>query len=720
MVAEGSFCRKDFLDLVASEGLATRTIFVSDDQTRSSMTAQLATGRSFVVVDGEEVASNLRQEVFRLAMPRSETRIAISDLELRFTLAGHDMQGEIVDISNQGCAVRLPFFGGRAPVPGTSLEALAVVRGRRVIVDDIGGVVRHLGHDRASNGFRLGIEFLTRAASSQPPVREVITEKPAHVAAMFEALAGIEGAMSFVCVGEDGEILRATLDDFAPETKMLKVRGSPARQLESGDVLQGSFECDGTQHQFWTAVRDAQADAVIVGLPRTIVSKRNRGVQRFRPSEDAPVQITVRSPLSVRSVTANALDITASSVSFPISRQSDLFPVGTRVQGLELTFANGDSFRVDGQVRRISKHSDASEGHSLRCVVEFIDGAQHDLGELAARIALASLPEVSTDEGATCEQIWRFLEESGFLYPAKLAHLDVVAAKKTMNRLIGTPNEVAKAWLVRQDRQIVAHLSSVRLFSSTWGLQHLAATSHKAGGSWASMLNLALAEYCEQHPKIEWLRVAYRPNNQWPHHVFGRFAHRVNDPNVSDFRILAYMTSLTGVGIRKPNKHRYEIRKFKLPDLGALEACLVAEGRSILLSSADVSRERIDMREVTDSFDGLGLTRRREILVAERAGKPAGFALLEISSPGLNLSELTNAATIYCLEHDGELIRALGDAARQRYGQLGYTNCILLTDEQSSEHLAGIGFVKTKEYCHWIWHFTLLRAFYRYVSARFP
>ena len=44
----------------------------------------------------------------------------------------------------------------------------------------------------------------------------------------------------------------------------------------------------------------------------------------------------------------------------------------------------------------------------------------------------------------------------------------------------------------------------------------------------------------------------------------------------------------------------------------------------------------------------------------------------------------------------------------------------MLGDEQSTNDLAAIGFVKVKEYCQWIWHYTLLRGFYRYVSKNFP
>lgn len=720
VVAAGSLGTRRFLDLLASHGLCGRTVFISDAGSLPQLTKQLSRGRSFSIVDVEDVPSVLLREIRGLAMPRSETRRAAVDMRLRFKLAGEEMQGEIVEISNKGCSVRIPALGGNAVVPGTPVNALSVVHGDETIIDEVSAVVRHVGHDSVTGGFRLGIEFVPCAKPANLRARESITDGPVHIAAVCDALLEGHIAISFATPGEDGDFLRATVDSLDRIGRTMLLSGLAERPLELGDVLQGVFEYEGTQHQFWTSVRGCREDALVVGIPKMLVSRRNRIVQRFRPSKADPVRVTAQSPLSGKRTKANALDLTASSVSFPISSKFDLFPVGTRVEGLELTFANGDSFRVNGKVRRLASTANVSDDPQLRCAVEFIENEKRPLGELAARIAMTSLPEVSTDTGATCDQIWKFLEDTGFLYPEKLARLNLPVVMNTMERLVGTPNEVAKTWLVRKDEKIVAHLSSVRLFSSTWGLQHLAALSHKSGASWASLLNLALAEYCEQHPKIEWLRIAFRPNNKWPYHVFGRFAHRVTDPHLSDFRTLSYMISPTKAGIRGASPGRYEVRDFDNSDLHALEACLVANGQAILLPSADISRQRIDLGEVSDSFDALGLTRRREILVADRGGKPAGFAFLEISSPGLNLSELTNATTIHCLEYSTELVRALGDAARRRYRELGYADCIALVDEKFADDLAAIGFVKLKEYCQWIWHHTLLRPFYRYVANKFP
>lgn len=715
IVADGSLCRGKFLDLIARHGLCDRAIFISDPGTEDLLRKQLARGRSFSVVDRKRAQSTLMTEALELVAPRSGTRLAVLDLRFTVRVEGTLLDGVIVDISNRGCSARIQSFDGKTPTPGTRVEALTVLRGTIPVVEGAIGAVRHIEH--AEGGFRIGIEFLQRAPAE--PQTASVTDNPVQVSAMFDTVLRACVSISVARPGLERNATKLVLVKTDAEANTAIFRSETQIAFDEGEVLEGIFEWEGRQHRFWASVREANGEILILNQPKTLVSARNRATQRFQPPEDAPVQVSVRSPITGEVTIPNAVDLTATSVSFMLRPERDLFPVGTLLEDVQLTFANGDSFQLGGKVTRHGYPSEVGGEPRLHCAIEFANDGGSSFGELAARIAMSALPEVSTDINATTEQIWEFLERSGFLYPEKVARLDVPAVTRTMDCLVGSPNDVAKTWLVRHEQRIVAHLSSIRLFQSTWGLQHLSATSHKRGASWASMLNLALADFCEQHPGIEWLRVAYRPNNKWPEHVFGRFAHRVRDPNLSDFRTFSYMTSPTELETPDERSTYWETRAFSPDDLGVLEACLVEEGQSILLPSADVSSEHIELREVSESYEKIGLHRRREIIVAERKGRIAGFALLEISSPGLNLSELTNAMTIHCFDREPALVSALGRAGRRRYRDLGYRNCVALVDRPSEKALASVGFDKLKEYTQWIWHYTLLRSFHRYVSNSF-
>ena len=96
--------------------------------------------------------------------------------------------------------------------------------------------------------------------------------------------------------------------------------------------------------------------------------------------------------------------------------------------------------------------------------------------------------------------------------------------------------------------------------------------------------------------------------------------------------------------------------------------------------------------------------REGRLLVAERDGRVVGFALLEVSSLGLNFSELTNAFTVHLLEEDEDAHRALVVAAQRRYAEIGRSHCVALAE---GEHLLAFeeaGFARVKDYACWTFH----------------
>jgi len=89
-----------------------------------------------------------------------------------------------------------------------------------------------------------------------------------------------------------------------------------------------------------------------------------------------------------------------------------------------------------------------------------------------------------------------------------------------------------------------------------------------------------------------------------------------------------------------------------------------------------------------------------------------GFALLEISAAGLNLSELTNAFRVFTFDQaDASAKQALLQSARRRYGEIGRTSCIALAPPDESPDFESLGFESSKRYTCWTWHRSLYQRF---------
>ena len=131
----------------------------------------------------------------------------------------------------------------------------------------------------------------------------------------------------------------------------------------------------------------------------------------------------------------------------------------------------------------------------------------------------------------------------------------------------------------------------------------------------------------------------------------------------------------------------------------------------------DLSTDALMLSSVTKTYKGVGLERRREILVAEQEGVFAGFALLEISSPGINFSELANAFRVFALDSDPNIERSLIDSACQQYATAGRQKCVALAADQQISTFAAAGFELRKQYNCWTWHRSLYQLYCQHVLS---
>ena len=148
-------------------------------------------------------------------------------------------------------------------------------------------------------------------------------------------------------------------------------------------------------------------------------------------------------------------------------------------------------------------------------------------------------------------------------------------------------------------------------------------------------------------------------------------------------------------------KTEYEAEGF----LAAVAEWFHARGRGVQVQDNDLSEEGLLLTGITASYARHGLQRRRECLLAKAGGVRKGFALLDISALGLNLSELTNAFTVHLEDDTDQDTRlALLLAARERYRELGRPQCIALDDGDDLDTYYAAGFRSSKDYCCFTFH----------------
>ena len=99
-------------------------------------------------------------------------------------------------------------------------------------------------------------------------------------------------------------------------------------------------------------------------------------------------------------------------------------------------------------------------------------------------------------------------------------------------------------------------------------------------------------------------------------------------------------------------------------DLERVERHVLATERGLLLRSEDLGARWLRLGPIHERFSAIGLERRRIVFVAHRDGVAVGAALLEWSSPGINLFEGFTTFRLFIFENgdrDGDeaIVRAL-------------------------------------------------------------
>ncbi len=482
-------------------------------------------------------------------------------------------------------------------------------------------------------------------------------------------------------------------------------------------MLRGTFDLGGTNYSFLSSLRAIEPTAVHLTFPRAVQTSRRRASNRFRPRASRSISITLQSPFGGEPFTTDVLDINAWGVSFPLDYRRQVLPVGTVIHKMTLRFAGGSEVKVEGRVRNLVPFATNPDGATTtyKCGVQLTALSLQERVRIADAILHMGSPGVESASGLSFDAIWGVLQSTGFLYPEKLEKLTPVLPeiRNTISALLEKDHHLFKTVVFKRGEQIQGHLSAARIYRRTWVVQHLAAMKGGKALFAARLMNLGLSEYLEQIPEMEWLKIFFRPNNKWPARVFGTFAKRVGEPTFSDLRTFDYWSAPTaekgraGAGV--------EVRDAVTDDFAAVEAHFVERNQTVLLRANDLTRSRIPLLELRMLYEEVGLHRGRHVLVAERAGKGVGFALLEVAPLGLNLSELTNTFTLHLDQPDPDARAALIEAARAFYGKLGRPVCFALDDGSGAQALSDAGFKTTKQYTCWTWHRSLLRRYYEYV-----
>jgi hypothetical protein len=266
--------------------------------------------------------------------------------------------------------------------------------------------------------------------------------------------------------------------------------------------------------------------------------------------------------------------------------------------------------------------------------------------------------------------------------------------------------------------RIVGHISSIRAYRRTYMIQHLAAAVGREAGL---VLSLGNAEYLMQNADFDYIKIWFHSHNRFPARVFGGFGRKVRDPELCNLKSYAHVTIPTQGDLVGAHRDGIEVIEASGEELAIVEQHFVRTEAPLLLRSDDLTRGALQLGAVNAGYRKLGLMRRRRVMLAMRAGTPLGFALVELSSPGLNLFDSLNRFSIHMLPageaEDAAVRRALVATIQGIYRQSGRVQVTGLVAPSDVDRYAAVGIIADKEQSTCVTtHRTQLRRFFEHME----
>lgn len=695
--------RADLADVALRLGL--RLIVVGDHLPEPLVDALGRGLQASLVATPDLLADEVRRFCRALRAP-DHKRHRVPDARVRFGGAATPLP--IGDLSNDG----LSFLVEDAPIddllPGAELGAVEILRGPVTCVDGVVARVRHvepLGPGR----YRIGCA-LEPAPPAAPPRVTVLRDR-ALCAALIKSGARA-GIVLEPLERDEGTPLDLQLTGVRVDLTAGTVSADGDAALPEMALVRGRFELAGRLYRFPSVV--LAREPLTIKLPRTIEELQQRSAARWRPGADEPLAVEVTSSLTGAAARKPLVDLSSSGVSFFIDGTRELFPIGLRVS-VTIELPDGP-VRADGAVRTLVR-----EAGQLRCGVELAPLEEAAHARLCDLIMRRRFPAVGDGTGVPFDALADFFRATGFLYPEKEAVIAPIFSdvRRTFEALYGRPSRLFKAVVARDGEAVVGHVAVIRVYRHTWMSHHLAArSSHHV----AHLLNMGAADYFGLNPDLEYCKIFFQPDLRWPSRVFGGFARTLRDSTQSVLREFRHVTLPTAQPIA-PLPEGIEVIEASDPELAVVERHLVEREPTLLLRADDLLRPALTLAPVNKQYGRLGLFRRRRVLLALQRNVPVGFALAEISSPGLNLSEALSLFRVYVTpegEADADRVRrALLHVLATLYRQAGRPFMGGLVPVAEEAAFARIGVMPDDTWLCWTCHRGLYARFCDYVDRLF-
>ena len=432
-----------------------------------------------------------------------------------------------------------------------------------------------------------------------------------------------------------------------------------------------------------------------------------------------PPDAVFKHPLFDKTISLKVHDLSGSGFSVEEDQAGAVLIPGLMIPSMDLVFSDGTVLPCMAQV----VYCQPREGGRVpivRCGLAILNMEVADHIRLIGLMHQVADPNTYVCNKVDLDSLWDFFFETGFIYPQKYesiqANKDKIRA--TFQKLYHQSPSIAAHFIYQHNGRILAHLSTLRFYESSWMLHHHAAIRniHNRGG--LIVLNQIGRFINESHRLIsmqmDYVFCYFRPDNKFPTQVFGGVANHIGDPKICSVDTFAYFHLRTDPEAPEELPQGWRLDDAREEDLCDLRNFCEIQSGGLMLKGLHLSPERYKCDNVIAAFHKIGLNRERHLLALRWHDALAAVVMVNIADVGLNLSDLTNAITIIVVNNQ----QLTPDIVQTLFRQLSHYYeaeevPVLLYPPQAA---VSMGLTSEKSYNLWVYDTQNLDPYFRFLK----
>lgn len=458
-----------------------------------------------------------------------------------------------------------------------------------------------------------------------------------------------------------------------------------------------------------------------------ILKPNNNQIRRFRTREFRSLRqklipspnIVFIHPLTGSRVDLPINDLSGAGFSVEEDQKTGLLLPGMIISELEFIFATGMTLKCKSQVLYRKKIKEDNHGVTFLSGFSILDMNSSDHTQLLSIIFLANNSKIHLGKDLDPEAFWRFLFESGFIYPSKYLNLkdSKEEIKSTYKKMyINSPN-ISKHITYQDKGEILGHVSILRTYENTWLMHHHAASriSNKGAGIFVmeQMSNYAYDAHKIESLNIDYLLCYYRPENKFPARIFGGTAESIDNPKGCSIDNFAFLNFKADAERVFDDLGSWELEKSTNEDLINLESYYNEVSGGLMLEAMDILPDNTGGISVKKAYNELQLKRDIILYSLKNEGELVAVFMADIADTGLNMSELANSIKVIVIQ-DKKLPKeifnsSLNEIIKKHYDNFGH---VLLFPKSYAENNS---MECKKQYNMWIISLEESDAYFKYL-----